>query len=65
MAHQMMNPAQRERFENLYEMDLAYSISGLSRLRVNVFHQRGTLSIAIRSIPFNILSFSTLNLPPV
>ena len=65
MALQMMNPAQRERFESLYEMDLAYSISGLSRFRVNVFHQRGTLSIAIRSIPFNILSFSSLNLPTV
>ncbi len=65
MALQMMNPAQQERFESLYEMDLAYSISGLSRFRVNVFHQRGTLSIAIRAIPFNILSFSSLNLPPV
>ncbi|MEW6144324.1 MAG: type IV pilus twitching motility protein PilT [Thermodesulfobacteriota bacterium] len=65
MALQMMNPAQREKFETLYEMDLAYSISGLSRFRVNVFHQRGTISIAIRSIPYNILSFSSLNLPPV
>jgi twitching motility protein PilT len=65
MAHQMMNPAQRERFESLYEMDLAYSISGLSRFRVNIFHQRGTLSIAIRSIPYNILNFSSLNLPPI
>jgi twitching motility protein PilT len=65
MAHQMMNPAQREKFENMFEMDLAYSISGLSRFRVNVFQQRGTLSIAIRSIPFNILNFASLNLPPV
>ena len=65
MAHQMMNPAQRVKFETLYEMDLAYSISGLSRFRVNVFQQRGTLSVAIRAIPFNILSFTSLNLPPV
>jgi twitching motility protein PilT len=65
MAHQMMNPAQREKFATLYEMDLAYSISGLSRFRVNIFQQRGTLSIAIRSIPYNILNFSSLNLPPV
>jgi twitching motility protein PilT len=65
MAHQMMNPAQRERFETLYEMDLAYSINGLSRFRVNIFQQRGTLSIAIRAIPYNILNFSSLNLPPV
>ncbi|MFI5323775.1 MAG: type IV pilus twitching motility protein PilT [Thermodesulfobacteriota bacterium] len=65
MAHQMMNPAQREKFENKFEMDLAYSIQGVSRFRVNVFQQRGTLSIAIRSIPFSILNFTSLNLPPI
>ncbi|MCC6711941.1 MAG: type IV pilus twitching motility protein PilT [Candidatus Dadabacteria bacterium] len=65
MAYSMMNPSQRERFEELYEMDLAYSISGLSRFRVNIFQQRGTLSIAIRSIPFSILNFQSLHLPPV
>ena len=47
MAYSMMNPAQREKFEDLFEMDLAYSISGLSRFRVNIFQQRGSLSIAI------------------
>ncbi|MCL4244464.1 MAG: type IV pilus twitching motility protein PilT [Candidatus Dadabacteria bacterium] len=65
MAYSMMNPSQRERFEQLFEMDLAYSISGLSRFRVNIFQQRGTYSIAIRSIPFNILNFQSLHLPPV
>ncbi|MGD9652270.1 MAG: type IV pilus twitching motility protein PilT [Candidatus Dadabacteria bacterium] len=65
MAYSMMNPAQREKFEDLFEMDLAYSISGLSRFRVNIFQQRGSLSIAIRSIPFNILNFQSLHLPPV
>lgn len=65
MAYSMMNPAQREKFENLFEMDLAYSISGLSRFRVNIFQQRGSLSIAIRSIPFNILNFQSLHLPSV
>ena len=65
MAYSMMNPAQREKFEDLFEMDLAYSISGLSRFRVNIFQQRGSLSIAIRSIPFNILNFQSLHLPPI
>jgi twitching motility protein PilT len=35
------------------------------RFRVKIFQQRGTLSIAIRAIPFNILSCSLLNLPRV
>lgn len=65
MADSMMNEGQRRKFEDVYEMDLAYSIHGLSRFRVNIFQQRGSLSIAIRAIPYNILSFKTLNLPPV
>jgi twitching motility protein PilT len=35
------------------------------RFRVKIFQQRGTLSIAIRAIPFNILSCYLLNLPRV
>lgn len=65
IAYSMMNEGQREKFENSYEMDLAYSIHGLSRFRVNVFMQRGSVSIAIRVIPDDILNFSTLNLPAV
>ncbi|HXG30637.1 MAG TPA: type IV pilus twitching motility protein PilT [Thermodesulfobacteriota bacterium] len=65
MAFSMMNQWQREKFEKSYEMDLAYGISGVSRFRVNVFQQRGTLSMAIRAIPYDIMSFHSLNLPPV
>lgn len=65
IAFSMMNNLQKEKFEKSYEMDLAYSIPGLSRFRVNVFQQRGTLSMAIRAIPFNLMSFQSLNLPPI
>jgi len=54
IAYSMMNRWQREKFEENLEMDLAYSVSGLSRFRVNIFQQRGTLSIAIRAIPYDI-----------
>ena len=65
IANQIMNDWQKEKFDENLEMDLAYSISGLSRFRVNIFQQRGTLSIAIRAIPYEILNFDQLNLPPV
>ncbi len=65
IALSMMNDAQKKKYENSFEMDLAYSISGLSRFRINVFQQRGTQAIAIRAIPFDILSFEKLNLPPI
>jgi len=65
IANQIMNEWQQEKFKENLEMDLAYSISGLSRFRVNIFQQRGTLSIAIRAIPYEILNFDNLNLPSV
>ncbi len=65
IAYSIMNEWQTQKFEENLEMDLAHSISGLSRFRVNIFQQRGTLSIAIRAIPYEILGFDALNLPPV
>lgn len=65
MAYSMMNIGQRDKFEGSFEMDLAYSIKDLSRFRVNVYQQRGTISIAMRAIPLNVLQFGDLNLPPV
>jgi twitching motility protein PilT len=43
--------------------DLSYSIPQLSRFRVNIFKQRGSLAIVMRVIPNKIPSFDDLNLP--
>jgi twitching motility protein PilT len=50
-------------FQDAGEVDLAYSIQGLSRFRVNAFRQRGTVSIACRAIPFQIRTVEDLGLP--
>src|SRR3972149_3920765 len=65
LAYSVMNKWQREKYEKTFEMDLAYDIEGLSRFRINVFQQQGTIAMAIRAIPFEILGFSELNLPPI
>ncbi|MGH7909108.1 MAG: type IV pilus twitching motility protein PilT [Thermodesulfobacteriota bacterium] len=65
MAFSLMNKWQREKYERTFEMDFAYDIEGLSRFRFNVFQQQGTISMAIRAVPFEILGFSELNLPPI
>ena len=44
--------------------DLAYSAPGLGRFRVNVFSQRGSVSIVLRLIPFEIKGLEELTLPP-
>lgn len=65
IAFTMMNPWQKERFEKYNESDLAYSISGFGRFRVNVYQQRGTLAMSLRPIKESISRFDQLNLPPV
>ncbi|MFQ5699555.1 MAG: type IV pilus twitching motility protein PilT, partial [Myxococcota bacterium] len=56
---------QREHFERFHEVDLAYSVPGLGRFRVNAFLQRGTIGIVFRVIPFGVKTIEQLNLPPV
>jgi twitching motility protein PilT len=44
--------------------DSSYSIPDLARFRINVFRQRGTYAIVMRTIPMGIPSFEDLKLPP-
>ena len=47
------------------EVDRSYSLPGVSRFRASVFKQRGSWGAVLRTIPFVIPDFATLNLPPV
>lgn len=65
LLYSVLTDAQKHRFEEENELDFSFGLKGLSRFRGNVFMQRGAVSGAIRTIPFKILSFSDLGLPPV
>lgn len=65
MALSMMNQRQKQLFKDNKDIDLAYSVAGLGRFRVNVFYQRGSVGIVLRVIPTKIKSVKELNLPPV
>jgi twitching motility protein PilT len=52
-------------FQAANEVDFAYSVEGLGRFRVNAFRQRGSVSLVLRAIPFDILSTDELGLPAV
>ena len=47
------------------EADRSFSVTGLSRFRVNILRQRGSLGLVMRVIPFEVRDFTQLNLPPV
>ncbi len=53
------------RLEKDLEVDLAYAIPGYARFRVNIFRQRGVISIAMRFIPFKIHTLDDLGIPPI
>ncbi len=52
-------------FEELGETDTSYSLKGVSRFRVNIYKQRGSIGMAFRVIPHTIPPFESLNLPEV
>jgi twitching motility protein PilT len=65
IAASIMTPGQKSHFEKSHEVDLAYSIAGLGRFRVNAFMQRGTVGIVFRVIPFGVKTIDQLDLPKV
>ena len=65
LAYQILTPEQVVRFEQAKELDTSYGIKGLSRFRVNLFRQRGSVAVAIRMIPFDVPSIQDLGLPAI
>ncbi|MGH7725248.1 MAG: type IV pilus twitching motility protein PilT [Candidatus Eiseniibacteriota bacterium] len=61
----LLTPAQRAKFDAEKEIDFAFGLPGLGRFRCNIFHQRGTIAIAIRTIPISIPTLEDLGLPEV
>ena len=51
MAASIMTDKQIRRFSEHNEIDFAYSAADLGRFRVNVFRQRGSISVVLRQIP--------------
>jgi twitching motility protein PilU len=65
LAYSIMSDDQVSEFERTMECNLAISINGLGRFRVNVFRQRGDAAMVIRYIKGVIPSIDELNLPPI
>jgi twitching motility protein PilT len=65
VVYSILNDDQRKRFENSKQLDLAYSIPGVGRFRINAYFQRGAISAAFRLIPHDILGLEELQLPPI
>jgi twitching motility protein PilU len=65
IAASIMDAEQRLEFDRELEMNLAISLTGIGRFRVNIFKQRNDVSIVARNIKLDIPRFEDLKLPPV
>lgn len=63
LARVTTDAAQWARFEREHELDIAYSVEGASRFRVNLFLQRGSVGAVFRSIPHTIKALEDLGVP--
>jgi len=65
MIESMLTDEQKAKFIAEKELDLAYSVPGLSRFRINIYLQRGTWGTAVRVIPARPFSIDELKLPSI
>ncbi|MBI4843006.1 MAG: type IV pilus twitching motility protein PilT [Nitrospirae bacterium] len=65
LLYSVLTDKQKNKFEETNELDLSFGVKGLCRFRANMFMQRGAMSAALRTIPYEIMPFEKLGLPPV
>ncbi len=64
IALEMLSDEQRKFLHQHGSVDLAYESPGADRFRINIYRQRGQVSIAVRRVTREIPDFKSLNLPP-
>jgi twitching motility protein PilU len=65
IAYELMSKEQAREFENEMEMNLSHLDRAVGNFRINIFRQRGTISLVIRFVRSNVPAFEQLKLPPV
>jgi twitching motility protein PilU len=65
LAHSVMSEKQRKEFAETHEMNMATSLPGVARFRVNIFQQRGSVGMVVRRIKADVMSVEELGLPQI
>jgi twitching motility protein PilT len=65
LTNAIMSEEQRQRFKEEHEVDFACDLPGKGRFRVNVFVQSRGPGAVLRTIPTQIPSLDSLNMPPI
>jgi len=65
LAQVLMQDSQYQRLLKEKEIDFSYNFKAQARFRINIFFQKGEISIALRLVPTKIKTIEELNLPPI
>lgn len=65
LVRELLTPEQFDRFVEAGDLDLAYSLPGRARFRVNVLRTKREMGMAIRRIPEEVPDAAELGLAPV
>lgn len=65
LVYDVMNDKQRKIFEEFFETDFSFEISGMARFRVNIFTQDRGAGAVFRVIPSKIVTLDELNAPSI
>jgi twitching motility protein PilU len=65
LAYSIMSEKQKKEFAETHEMNMATSLPGVSRFRINIFQQRGSVGMVVRRIKAEVMSVDELGLPSI
>jgi len=65
LIYSLLTHQHRDAFKDLFELDFAYQHAKSTRVRVNVYKQKGLIGAALRIIPSEIPSIDELCLPSI
>ena len=65
VVHSLLSPDLLAIFESHKDVDFAFSLHEVARVRGNAFMQKGSVTLALRIIPSRIPTFEEIGLPPV
>ncbi|MFW5829322.1 MAG: type IV pilus twitching motility protein PilT [Planctomycetota bacterium] len=63
LIYSVLDGVQVAKFEQEWELDMSFGLSGVGRFRVNCFYQRGAVGAVLRIIPYEVFNFDQLGLP--
>ena len=65
LSYSILTENQKKKFEVEGDLDFSFGVQNRSRFRGHVYKQRGCVAMAIRQIPYEIVTLDKLGMPPV